>query len=218
MKDIKQNIASMHTQNFNELSQYNRNEGINEYPQKFAFIRKHKRIRKIKASKQDCYGAPFAPNAIQYARNKIRSLPRHMSRRKNLRAQVNKSMVNNKEFVESRGVILAMSRRTKLKSMSSLWLYNYIGSNRSKEFKAILQTDGERLVSRRSNSVSTHRRSHSTHRSRSKRRTDHQFYSSKTNLKGRKYIKNVLPIVTSNEGELRNRIANGFDSNGHRDL
>ena len=74
------------------------------------------------------------------------------------------------------------------------------------------------FASNRSNSVSSHRRSRSTQRSHSKRRTEYRFYKSKTNLKGQKYLKNVLPVVSSNEGEMRNRIAQGFDSTGHNDL
>lgn len=49
-------------------------------------------------------------------RQKIRSVPRYMSKRRQLGANFNKSMVNNRiDQSSNRGVILAMSRRTKHK-------------------------------------------------------------------------------------------------------
>ena len=76
----------------------------------------------------------------------------------------------------------------------------FIAGNTGKH-RAILRPNHDHFSSRRSNSVSTHRRSHSTQRSRSKRRTQQRFYHSKTNLKGRKYLKNILPIASTLQPE-----------------
>ena len=168
----------------------------------------------------ESYGAPIH---INNTRTKIRSLPRRMSKKRQLRAHLNKSMANTKaDFVDARGVILAMSRRKKLKSklFKAILIIHlcFIGGHPKHNKTMYRNQNPIHFASNRSNSVSSHRRSRSTQRSHSKRRTEYRFYKSKTNLKGQKYLKNVLPVVSSNEGEMRNRIAQGFDSTGHNDL
>lgn len=47
-------------------------------------------------------------------RENVRSVPRHISRRKNLRSKINKSMINTeKDFSYNKGVILAISRKSR---------------------------------------------------------------------------------------------------------
>jgi hypothetical protein len=65
--------------------------------------------------------------------------------------------------------------------------------------------------SRRSNSVSTNRnkRSSSSHR-RSSKTVIRRFHRSNSHLRGLKYIKNILPIVS--QDDTRAMISNNFDS------
>lgn len=137
----------------------------------------------------------------------IRSVPRDFSRKKGRRSNLNKSMINpDNNASDNQGVILAMSRRNKLKNSR-----NFRSGKTNSKFRL-----PEHHQSRRSNSVSTHRtrRSNSSKRSSSyKSKMYQRFYKSNWGLKAHKYIKNVLPIVSANN--TRGAIANNFDSPQH---
>lgn len=113
-------------------------------------------------------------------------------------------MSEEKNSSSNHRAILAMSRRSKLKDGR-----NFItakGGSKMRFYK--------RNSSRRSNSVNSNRtgRSSSSKRSMSNRKFKRSHNKSKSRLRGRKYLKNILPIVGSQEGNERGEIARRFDS------
>jgi len=121
----------------------------------------------------------------------IRSVPRHVSRKRAYQSNMTKSIINTDNDISGHeGVVLAMSRRNKLK--------NFMSTKGTHKFRM----PNQQLNSRRSNSVSTHRnRSRvSNRRSCSSREKGlRKYYKSNSNLRRHKYIKNVLPIVAAEE-------------------
>ena len=100
--------------------------------------------------------------------------------------------------------VLAMSRRNKLKETR-----NYKTSKGNSRLKFYHKNS-----SRRSNSVSSNRtgRSSSSRRSSSNHKFNREKFKSKSRIRGRKYIKNILPIMPNSEGGVRGQIAKRFDS------
>ena len=119
------------------------------------------------------------------------------------RSKLNQSMISN-DFgsrLES-GAILAASRKNKRKSSR-----NQRSNRAGSRFKL-----PDQYHSRRSNSVSTHRtkRSNSSRKRSTNKFKLRKLNKSGSNLKGNRYIKNILPIVAKDE--MRGVIANNFDS------
>lgn len=100
--------------------------------------------------------------------------------------------------------ILAISRRSKFKDSRNFTTAK--GGSKMRFYK--------RNSSRRSNSVNSNRtgRSSSSKRSMSNRKLKRGFYKSKSRIRGRKYLKNILPIVSSHGDNERGEIARRFDS------
>ena len=131
LNSIGEKGGSKKTNNESEVTQkYNRNnhktEPINHQTEpinhqtnqyvKYEMPKKYRKIRKLRM-KNDSYGSKIIHSN---GRSKIRSLPRHMSKKRHLRAQLNKSMIETgQDLPDARGIILAMSRRTKQKSKYS---------------------------------------------------------------------------------------------------